>query len=204
MESASDLEVSGVVLNQEQAGESHRRVYLFHENGLTAFLFRYMRHGSFARLPDFLDEVECLLNPPKSGAGLSFVREFKVLSSQRELARNAESFLAASQLARFYLDNGAHLLDPAPHFCLLKKGMDAIPRAGNPNLVLLKVYFEFSRMEGLPVRESWLHSLGTEDRTKAEALLFRPVHEFTVVADELISLLTSLKTWMNGETELRV
>jgi hypothetical protein len=204
VESASELEVSGFVLNQEQAGESHRRVYLFHENGLSAYLFRHMRSGPFARLPDFLDEVECLLNPPKAGTGLLFVREFKVLSSQRELAKNAESFLVASQLARFYLDNGAHLLDPALHLCLLKKGMDAIPRAVNPSLVLLKVYFEFSRNEGLPVRESWLQSLEKEGRTHAEALLSRPVHEFTVAADELIGLLTSLKIWMNEETELRV
>jgi len=201
--SASDLEVSGVVLNQEQAGENHRRVYLFSEAGLSPFLFRQIRRGPFSQLPDFLDEVACLLSPPKGGAGLSFVREFKVLSSPRELARNAESFLVASQMARFYLDNGAHLLDPAPHFSLLKKGIDAIPHAGNPSLVLLKVYFEFSRKEGLPVRESWLHSLGAKDRTQAEALLSQPVRTLTMPADELMDLLTSLKTWMNGETELR-
>jgi len=202
--SASDLEVSGVVLNQEQAGESHRRVYLFSEAGLTPFLFRQIRSGPFSRLPDFLDEVECLLSPPKGGGGLSFVREFKVLSSARELAKNAQSFLAASQLARFYLDNGAHLLDPVPHFRLLKKGIDAIPHAGNPSVVLLKVYFEFSRKEGLPVRESWLRSLSEEDRAQTEALLSRPVRELTLPADELMGLLTSLKTWMNAETELKV
>jgi len=202
--STSDLEVSGIVLNQEQAGESHRRVYLFSEVGLAPFLFRQKRSGPFSRFPDFLDEVECLLCPPKGGGGLSFVREFKVLSSPRELARNAESFLAASQLARFYLDNGAHLLDPSPHFSLLRKGIDAIPYAGNPGIVLLKVYFEFSRKEGLPVRESWLYSLGGEVRAQAEAFLSRPVRELALPADELMGLLTSLKTWMNAETELRV
>ena len=114
------------------------------------------------------------------------------------------SFFAASKIARFYLDNGAHLLDPIPHYTLLKRAILSLPNAESKNLVLLKLYFEFSRKEGLPVREAWLRNLPSDCRRLAESWLSLPVKEVSADDESLNDILDSLRNWMNGETELQV
>ena len=72
--SASFEEVAGFVLNYEQAGERHRRGYLF---GPIDFLFVFREQKSLKTgcLPDFLDEVECQLKLSNSSNGLLFLWE---------------------------------------------------------------------------------------------------------------------------------
>ena len=65
--------------------------------------------------------MECQLKLSNSSNGLPFVGDFKIIASNRELCFDPNSFFAASKIARFYLDNGAHLLDPIPHYTLLKE-----------------------------------------------------------------------------------
>lgn len=200
----SEQEVAGLVLNYEQAGEQHRRVYIFGLQGLSLCLFREQKSLKFIQLPDFLDELVCQLRPSQSTTGLPFVKEYKIVSSNRELSRDAHSFLTVSRIARFYLDNGSHLLDPAPHYLLLQKAIRSTVHASSKNLVLLKVYFEFARKEGLPVREAWLGSLPKDQARVAETWLSLPIKDAQVEQGVLMFLLDSLKNWMNGETELQV
>ena len=193
-----------MLLNHEQVGESHRRGYIFGASGLSLCLFREYKSLKVACLPDFFDEVECQLKPRNSSSGLPFVADFKIVSSNRELCRDADSFLTASKIARFYLDNGTHLLDPLPPYLLLKKAIQSVPCATSKNLVLLKLYYEFSRKEGLPVRESWLKSIPSNLRSLAEKWLSLPMKDVSVQNDELNDILDSLRNWINGQTELCV
>ena len=202
--SASFEEVAGFVLNYETAGERHRRGYIFGPIGLSLCLFREQKSLKTGCLPDFFDEVECQLKLSNSSNGLPFVADFKIIATNRELCLDPSSFFTASKIARFYLDNGAHLLDPSPHYSLLKRAILSLPYAGSKNLVLLKIYFEFSRKEGLPVRESWLRDLPSDCRRLAESWLSLPVKDVSTDEELLNDILDSLRNWMNGETELQV
>ena len=77
-------------------------------------------------------------------------------------------------------------------------------RASFPKVVLLKLYFCFTRNEGLPVRESWLSGLSGDLREDAREVLQRPVKEVRVEKERIQDLLHSLQIWMNTETELQV
>ena len=202
--SASFEEVAGFVLNYEPAGERHRRGYIFGPIGLSLCLFREQKSLKTGCLPDFLDEVECQLKLSNSSNGLPFVGDFKIIASNRELCFDPNSFFAASKIARFYLDNGAHLLDPIPHYTLLKRAILSLPNAESKNLVLLKLYFEFSRKEGLPVREAWLRELPSDRRRLAESWLSLPIKKVSADDEALNDILDLLRNWMNSETELQV
>lgn len=202
--SASFQEVAGLVLNYELAGERHRRGYIFGAIGLSLCLFREQKSLKTGCLPDFLDEVECHLKMSNSSSGLPFVADFKIISANRELCCDPDSFFAASKIARFYLDNGAHLLDPTPHYSLLKRAILSLPYTGSKNLVLLKLYFEFSRKEGLPVREAWLRDLPSDCRRLAESWLSTPIKEVSADDEALNDIVDLLRNWMNSETELQV
>ena len=148
--------------------------------------------------------MECQLKLSHSSNGLPFVADFKIIASNRDLCCDPNTFFAASKIARFYLDNGAHLLVPTPHYTLLKRAIISLPYARSKNLVLLKLFFEFSRKEGLPVREAWLSDLPSDCRRLAESWLSLPVKEVSADDESLNDILDSLRNWMNGETELQV
>jgi len=144
------------------------------------------------------------LNPLRSGSSIPFVAEYQKARSYRELARNPSHFLSASEIARFYLNNGSHLLDPQPRLELLRTALDSFSRTLVPKVVLLKLYFCFARDEGLPVRESWLSCLPQVLTEETRRALTRPVCEIGLDANRIEELVESIKLWMNAETELRV
>jgi len=107
-------------------------------------------------------------------------------------------------MARFYLTNGSHLLDPAPQLKLLRTSLEALGRASVPKVVLIKLYFCFARNEGLPVRESWLAGL-PEDRGESALLILKQhVDQIRVEPERINQILLSIQMWMNAETELQV
>ena len=87
---------------------------------------------------------------------------------------------------------------------LISKLNRSLPNAESKNLVLLKLYFEFSRKEGLPVREAWLRDLPSDCRRLAEFWLSSPVQDVSADDEVLNDILDLLRNWMNSETELEV
>jgi hypothetical protein len=204
--SGGPTELSGVTLSSDPAGDRFVRVRIFDQAlGLSAALFRLpgKKSGQSAP-PDLFDDLECQLNPLRSGSSIPFVAEYQKARSYRELARNPSHFLSASEIARFYLNNGSHLLDPQPRLELLRTALDSFSRTLVPKVVLLKLYFCFARDEGLPVRESWLSCLPQVLTEETRRALTRPVCEIGLDANRIEELVESIKLWMNAETELRV
>jgi hypothetical protein len=204
--SGGPTELSGVALSSDPAGDRFVRIRIFDQAlGLSAALFRLpgKKSGQSAP-PDLFDDLECQLNPLRSGSSIPFVAEYQKARSYRELARNPSHFLSASEIARFYLNNGSHLLDPQPRLELLRTALDSFSRTLVPKVVLLKLYFCFARDEGLPVRESWLSCLPQVLTEETRRALTRPVCEIGLDANRIEELVESIKLWMNAETELRV
>jgi hypothetical protein len=204
--SGGPTELSGVALSSDPAGDRFVRIRIFDQAlGLSAALFRLpgKKSGQSAP-PDLFDDLECQLNPLRSGSSIPFVAEYQKARSYRELARNPSHFLSASEIARFYLNNGSHLLDPQPRLELLRTALDSFSRTLVPKVVLLKLYFCFARDEGLPVRESWFSCLPQVLTEETRRALTRPVCEIGLDANRIEELVESIKLWMNAETELRV
>lgn len=203
---AGSRELSGIVLSRDPAGDRFLRIRIFDRTeGLSAALFPVPAKGNKkSSPPDLFDVVECILKPVKAESSIPFVLDFKRVHSFRELASKPIFFITASEIARFYLNNGSHLLDPAPHLKLLYSSLDSFSRVKAPKVVLLKLYFRFAREEGLPVRESWLAGLPSDLHDDALEILKLPVDKTKIVDSKIYEVLESLKIWMNAETELRV
>ena len=199
-------ELSGVVLSRETTGERFFRIQMFDQtSGLRAVLFSSPgKRSSKLPPPDLFDDIMCLTNPKQSEQSIPFARDFERVHSYRELTALPAHFLTAGEIARFYLANGSHLLDPAPQLKLLRTSLGSLIRATFSKVVLLKLFFCFARNEGLPVRESWLAGLGSDLRENAREVLQCPVKEVVVEKERVEDLLHTLQIWMNTETELQV
>ena len=198
--------MSGIVLSRDLAGERFLRIRIFDPiAGLRASLFGLPgKRRQKTSPPDLFDEVECIISPPKTDFSIPFVEDFRTIKSYRELATKPKAFIIASEIARFYLNNGSHLLDPGPRLELLHSSLSSFQRTEFPQVILLKLYYRFARDEGLPVRESWLTSLPKSLLEVTQEMLRLPVDQVTVCPGKMCEVLESLKNWMNAETELRV
>ena len=197
-----ELEIRGVVLNQEETGENFTRLTLFCPNGLRRCLLRKVRKLSAISPPDLFDETEIALQA-KNSQGLPFIKEHQVLQKRMSLAFDRERFDAAGFLARFYIDNGEHLLDSIQFYRILQNALTSLINQGHPPTVLVKTLFLFAREEGLPVKESWFSGLTAEFTKVAHSLLRLPVKESISLNQQAHLLLESLCNWLRAETELR-
>ena len=195
--------LEGIALNRVETGENHLRISVFSESlGLQTVLFRKDRRNQANDLPDLFDELELSLAPARS-TGFRFVREYRVITKKRELAHDHRRFQVASDLARLFLENGQHLLEPKPFADLLHSALSALCKGGNPQVVYFKALFLFAQKEGLPVKESWLSDLTTAEQTHVRTILRRPVDSQEEELSTLCILVDSLRLWLNAETELR-
>ena len=128
---AGPKELSGIVLSRDPAGDRFLRICIFDQTtGLTTALFSLRgRTSTIPSFPDLFDDIECILKPTKTDSSIPFVRDFQKLHSYRELANKPKVFFIASEIARFFVRNGAHLLDPAPHLKLLRLSLGSFCRA---------------------------------------------------------------------------
>ena len=195
--------LEGIALSRAEAGENHLRINIFSgTEGLQAVLFRKDRKNRANDAPDLFDEIELSLTPARS-TGLPFVRECRVIAQRRELAHDHKRFQVASDLARLFLENGQHLLEPKPFADLLNFALLALCKGGNPQVIYFKALFVFAQREGLPVKESWLSGLTKDEQTHVRSILRQPVESQEKELSSLCMLMDSLRAWLNAETELR-
>lgn len=191
----------GILLNYEDTGENFSRLTFFSDTGLVRCLLRKKHKLSAVSPPDLFDDVEVNLQL-KNGQGIPFIREHNILKKRSKLALNHSTFEASGFLARFFITNGEHLLEPKNFFSILDNALTSLLDRGMPSTVLLKTLFLFAREEGLPVRESWLSGLENEDLKNAHFIISRPVSESLHLKMEITGLLDSLCSWLRSDTEL--
>ena len=196
-----EFEIRGVVLNQEETGENFTRLTLFCINGLRRCLLRKVRKLSAISPPDLFDETEISLQVSNK-QGLPFVKEHQVLQKRMSLAFDRARFDAAGFLARFYIENGEHLLETVQFYRILQNALTSLMDHGHPPTVLVKTLFLFAREEGLPVKESWFSGLSSQSAEVAYAILRLPVKESISLNEQASVLLESLSHWLRSETEL--
>lgn len=193
--------IHGILLNYEDTGENFSRLTFFSKTGLVRCLFRKKHKLSGVSSPDLFDDVEVNLQL-KNGQGIPFIKEHNIIKKRTKLGQNHSTFEASGFLARFFITNGEHLLEPKIFFSILDNALSSLLNHGMPSTVLLKTLFLFAREEGLPVRESWLSGLRKEDLNNAHFIISRPVSESLHLKMEIIRLLESLCNWLRSDTEL--
>ena len=192
----------GTLLNRIETGENHLRLMVFSSaQGLQPALLRKIRKKGSPSHPDLFDEVELALQVTKT-SGMPFVKEHRVLNKRTELSSSHTLFSAASGIARFYLDNGAHLLEPEKFSFLLDSSLHALMKGGEPLVVRFKMLYVFAKEEGYPVKQSWLVGLSKKELEFAQSVLFQRVSEQSPEMEKLESSLNSLENWLEAETEL--
>ena len=198
--SVPELTLRGVLLNSENTGENFSRLSIFSNKGLQRCLLRKTRGKNAISPPSFLDEVEITLNPSKSG-GISFIREYIIVQKRIDLGVHRETFESAGILARFYLINGEHLLEPKLFYGILLKALTSFSFGGNPSIILFKALFLFASKEGVAVKESWLQSHDVETRKLIISILKTPVKDAENLGYQVSRILDSLLIWFKAETE---
>ena len=191
----------GILLNYEDTGENFSRLTFFSKIGLVRCLLRKNHKLSGVSPPDLFDDVEINLQL-KNGPGIPFIKEHNIVKKRTKLALNHSTFEASGFLARFFITNGEHLLEPKIFFSILNNALTSLLDRGMPSTVLLKTLFLFAREEGLPVRESWLSGLKKEDLKNAHFIISHPVRESLHLNMEITRLLESLCNWLRSDTEL--
>ena len=195
-------EIAGTLLNRIETGENHLRLMVFSSaQGLQPALLRKIRKKGSPSHPDLFDEVELALQVTKT-SGMPFVKEHRVLNKRTELSSSHTRFSAASGIARFYLDNGAHLLESEKFSFLLDSSLHALMKGGEPLVVRFKMLYVFAKAEGYPVKQSWLVGLSKKELEFAQSVLFQRVSEQSPEMEKLESSLNSLENWLEAETEL--
>ena len=194
--------IQGILLGKVDVGENFIRLLVFTDLGLKTCLLRKVRKLNTFSPPDLFDDVERALKVPNQ-QGLPFVKDFEIFQKRRELALDRKRFEDAGFLARFYLDNGEHLLDPKPYLQILDNALRSFMENGSSSTTLLKALYLFARSEGLPVKESWLMSQKLRLREIAIFVLSQPVKSSPAFIQEVPELLDSLCKWFNSDTELR-
>jgi recombinational DNA repair protein (RecF pathway) len=200
--SEPELEIQGILLNQEDTGENFSRLILFTSLGLRRCLLRKVRKLASVSPPDLFDDVEITLHAPKN-QGIPFIKEHQVLEKRMSLAFDRSRFESACFLARFYIDNGEHLIDSPGFYRILHKALGSLVDDGFPPTVLIKTLFLFAREEGLPVKEAWLSGLPAESSRQAIYLLKRPIKESCDFRKYAPQIFDSLCQWLRSDTELR-
>ena len=195
-------EIAGTLLNRIETGENHLRLMVFSSvQGLQPALLRKARKKGSPSLPDLFDEVELALQVTKT-SGIPFIKEHRVLNKRTELSSSHTRFSAASGIAKFYLENGGHLLEPEKFAFLLDSCLHALINGGEPMVVRFKMLYVFAKAEGYPVRQSWLVGLSNKELDFAQRVLFQRVSEQSPEIEKMESSLNSLENWLESETEL--
>ena len=195
----------GIVLSREEKGERNLFLSMFSpKEGLVRVIKHLSGKRVSAPMPDFFDELELRLRRPRTGGeSIPFVEEWRVLRRRPELAADRERLEAAFSIGRVFIENGSHLIEPAPYAELLQLSLDALSRGFPPSVVLMKTIYRFARAEGFPVKEDWWENLSLEDKALATKILNVPVRDLVPDNESSVPLLESLRTWINTETEMR-
>ena len=70
-------------------------------------------------------------------------------------------------------------------------------------MYIFKTLFQFGRLEGFAVKESWLISLSDKRGRVAKHILGTKLEDLEISEEILPELIQSLRNWLNNETELR-
>lgn len=197
------LSVDGIVLERrEGASRFDRLIVLTREQGVSSCMQQRNAKISRQTAADIFDLGEFSLER-RGGSSNWFVRDHHLLKRHEGIGRNYRTLQQASSWSQFVLKNALHLEDCTRLFSITCNALSAWDSGSPPAIVFLKALYVFAREEGLPVNESWLCSLGRDERQIADYLLRTPSPALNEWEPQGQELLRKLQRWLESEHEIR-
>lgn len=202
------LTTDAFVLSQQPPADKFQTCALFSaEHGVLTALQRLSAKPSpkNPRL-DLFDEAAFDLESSNQGRTW-FLREVRLIRRHAGIGgRGYEALRGASLLASLLARNPVTAETRAKAAELFRSALVALEGGADPELVLFKSLYRFSRDEGYPVAQQWLVSLTADARQAAERLLRTPLSELGAPADRAPApaLRRQLEDYLRGHTDIWV
>jgi recombinational DNA repair protein (RecF pathway) len=199
------LNEQGCLLRKAESGESHfLLVFFMRERGLQMTLMRKRTRSSpLAHEPDLFDSGDLVIEQ-KGENKPAFLKEFTPNLRFTEIARQYTALKAASQLTRFYEKNLFHMEHFEAAWELLHTALDSFSRNNHPGVTYLKALYVFAKSEGYPVKEEWLGSQSSGNRSLINAIMRQPVGSIELESDKVDHWIRNLETYFMQSTDLIV
>jgi len=189
-------EDQGLVLRYRENGDQLLSVALFSKSrGLFYPLLRKSKKGA---RPDLFDTARVKLTQARQG-DLWFASSYQPIRRRSNLALSYQRLQIASRFAEIIRNNVQHLPDHVPIYDLCERFFDLVANEPAPDASFLKSLYLFAKMEGLPVREDWVDTLGTRSREELAEILRSPLASQPEDQNLFKSLITSLEEWLVAE-----
>lgn len=198
------LSLRALVLTKPPPAESFQTHQVFGDTeGLLRALRRIPRRATVDHVPlDLFDEAQLLLETPREGGGIWFVKEARLLHRETGLGRSYEALAAASRLATLVTRNPVPAESRAAVYRLLQTAFAALATGGRPEVVQFKGTYCLARDEGYPLKQQWFPALPAADRQLVTGLLNRPLEDQVLPAGEVERLQRRLEDYLRAETDI--
>jgi hypothetical protein len=201
------LSTDALVLLARPPAESFQTLTVFSaEHGALTALQRVPKKFPPSRLVLALfDEAVLTLEGPRSGGGLWFIKEARLLARPEGIGRDYAALRRASALAALAARNPVPTESRAAVAALLRTAFAAFASGAPPDIVWLKSLWRFARDEGHPLRQQWLPSLPVAQRAEVERLLRTPLENLAgdqAVATSSADLARRLEAYLRAHAEM--
>jgi len=196
------LTTEAVVLRRRNSGEKGILLTLLSADlGLVPAFKRTSSRGR-QPLPDLFDEAAVTVKKARSGE-LWFADEYIVRRRRSALGAHIAAFGYACRYA-LLLSHHVFAADEAPLWKeQLNEALDAWESGVRPDVVWLKALYRFAQLQGMPVKEEWLHALNDRDRDHARSVLRLPLREQVVPVDVVERLAAGFAAYLEHSHDVR-
>jgi hypothetical protein len=202
---AQSLETNGIVLLTQPPGDAFQALTVFSPaEGVLSVMHRVPKKAaSTVAALDLFDEVALLLDTSNQGRTY-FVREARVLIRHAAIGRSYDALRLASALTTVIARNPVDEDSRPGVASLLQSALGAFETSDRPDIVYLKSLYRFARDEGYPLKEQWVPTLPSSDRSALATLLNRPLAEQSAAAELVARLYRRLEEYLRGHTDIVV
>ncbi len=150
---------------------------------------------------DLFDEVSLWLETSNEGQTW-FVKEPRLIARHADIGRSYDALRFASALAALIARNPVHEDSREQVAALLRMAFGAFGTASRPDIVFFKSLYCFARDEGYPIKQQWIPTLSSADRTGVAALLNQPLSAQSAFPKEVARLHQRLEDYLRSNTEI--
>jgi hypothetical protein len=196
------LATTGIVLSKGLSEQCWRLQVITPESGLLTCFQKHPKKTGKSVAPDLFDGASLLLKSNRLGT-THFVDEYHLLQRRTQLAIRYKNFMWATRFTKILLNNPIHTEGTPDLYTLMNTALNHWEEEKHGAAIYLKALYRLIRLEGFPVKESWLLSLPPSKQKCVLALLNTPIR--SLPDEECCShetLTSSLERWVAQHTAI--
>lgn len=194
--------LQGTVIERSARAKSWLLGLVTAEEGFLRIIARQSSRKGATPVPDLFESGEFRVESSRSGGGLAFLRDFRLLDGRPGIARHYEGFRRATEFLRLMRQHPSHPESACQQLELVDRALDAWSAGAPPAAVHLKALFRFAQLEGYPVEERWLEQLPGNTREQTRRVLQTPASAIEAGSADMEARVRSLSRWVSETTEI--